>query len=902
MLVLSASCIGIQAATASARAPRFSAAGTPACSATGKVKFTPPLSVGAPRPTVMTIRARLSCSTGSTGTVGVTVTAGKLRASSASFSGSCFASAFGPVTATTTWAATGGKVNPTNVTWPVSSASGTSTFVLDLPGSGAATVAGSYAGDAAVLHIVSNPLRGGRCSKSAARGFSFTGAGGSTISFTGAPQWTGTDVGGALPSGQDQRTGAGTWNEVGGGTDIYGTADSFHLLSQALGGDGSVTAHLLSQQATDPWAKAGPMLRATADPGSPYYGAFVTPGNGVVVQWRATQGGSTSQVVTTGGAPTYLRIDQYTITASTTQTYDTAYTSPDGLTWTEIPDSTQPLGIPGPLLAGVAITSHVQGVGGAVTLDGVSVIPGEFPPSDLTCPSTWYCADIGGAGPVGEQAVSGTTWTVSGGGGDVWGTADSFHYVWQALSGDGTISADVVSQTPSDPWAKAGVMMRASADPGAPFYAAFVTPGNGIVVQARLTPGAAATQVAQLTGLVPVYLQVTRSGSTLTAATSTDGLGWTPVPGSSTPIAAMSGPALAGLAVTSHDLTALSTAVFDVSALSAQAVTVCPGQTRFCLGPTAFYPYGASFYSSTTGSGVSTNPAGAVTLAKAQHLNTVRVGNWLDGNLQPGFSTPIAQATSDASWRPADVFIADAQAAGLRSWLDLSGFKTLLLNSCINPYAPAQYADWDTYVRFAAQRVNSVTGAVYGTDPEIMWVGFSGEPYQPGSWGPGANPAGWPKTCPQALTYSTADLTNFYANVEATWKAYSSTLTMAGGLSYLDLAHNGIDYQAIFGNPDNDICGFKTYGGMEAWVHNGVSYCAGTLHKPSVNVEWGFKQGVGDSTRAAQFQGQFSNNANVGMAGNFYWNAGYLHRSSTYDVDDGTSSPRTFAVIVANAP
>jgi hypothetical protein len=331
-------------------------------------------------------------------------------------------------------------------------------------------------------------------------------------------------------------------------------------------------------------------------------------------------------------------------------------------------------------------------------------------------------------------------------------------------------------------------------------------------------------------------------------------------------------------------------------------LSICGGGTSFCIGGRAFYPYGASFYSSTSSAGISSNPAGAVTLAQAQHLNTVRVVNWLSHNLQSQFPTALAQATSSQSWAPADAFVADAEHAGLRTWLDLSDFKNLLLNTCTNPYAASEYSAWDTYVRFAAQRVNPLTGLSYGTDPGVLWVGFSGEPYPPGTWGPGVNPAGWPSACGNALSYSTADLTNFFANVETTWKQYSTKLTMAGGIGYLNEANNGIDYQAIFANPDNDICGFKTYGGMESWLATGSSFCSRTVHKPSVNVEWGYQQGVGDAARAADFQAQFANNASGGIAGNFYWNAGYQDASTTFDVDNGGLAPLTYATIVRNAP
>jgi len=380
--------------------------------------------------------------------------------------------------------------------------------------------------------------------------------------------WSCADIGGALPPGQDQLTSSGTWNEIGGGGDIFGPADAFHFVSQTLSADGTVTAHVTSQQATDPWAKAGPMIRVSADPGSPYYAVFVTPGHGIAVQWRGTQGGSTNQVVTSGAVPAYLMVSKYTMTGSNPQTYYTAYTSPDGNTWTAIPGSTQTLSMTGSLLAGFAITSHNQGTGSTVTLDTVAVTPGEFQPPGL-CPSPWNCADIGTVTPgPGGQNLSGSTWTVQGGGGDIWATSDSFHYVWQTMAADGTVSARVVSQTPSDPYAKAGVMIRASSDPGSPYYAVYVTPSNGIVVQSRDAAGNNSVQEASIAGGTGAYLQISRTGTTFTAATSTDGVNWTPVPGSTASLPNLTGALLEGLAVTSHNTSQLSTAVFDTVTVS----------------------------------------------------------------------------------------------------------------------------------------------------------------------------------------------------------------------------------------------------------------------------------------------------------------------------------------------
>ena len=56
--------------------------------------------------------------------------------------------------------------------------------------------------------------------------------------------------------------------------------------------------------------------------------------------------------------------------------------------------------------------------------------------------------------------------TVRGAGNDIWETTDEFHYVYQPFSGDGTIIARVTSQTPTDDWAKSGIIIKESPTAG----------------------------------------------------------------------------------------------------------------------------------------------------------------------------------------------------------------------------------------------------------------------------------------------------------------------------------------------------------------------------------------------------------------------------------------------------
>ena len=71
--------------------------------------------------------------------------------------------------------------------------------------------------------------------------------------------------------------------------------------------------------------------------------------------------------------------------------------------------------------------------------------------------------DIGGATPTGSGTYSGGTWTVRGGGTEIWThSADSCHFTYKQVTGDCTIIAKVTSVQNTASTAKAGVMLRDS--------------------------------------------------------------------------------------------------------------------------------------------------------------------------------------------------------------------------------------------------------------------------------------------------------------------------------------------------------------------------------------------------------------------------------------------------------
>lgn len=68
----------------------------------------------------------------------------------------------------------------------------------------------------------------------------------------------------------------------------------------------------------------------------------------------------------------------------------------------------------------------------------------------------WYDADIGKVGQPGGSTQSDDTFRVSGAGSDIWGTADSFHFTFTTMAGDGDIAVLARSESATDPFAKAG--------------------------------------------------------------------------------------------------------------------------------------------------------------------------------------------------------------------------------------------------------------------------------------------------------------------------------------------------------------------------------------------------------------------------------------------------------------
>jgi len=147
-------------------------------------------------------------------------------------------------------------------------------------------------------------------------------------------------------------------------------------------------------------------------------------------------------------------------------------------------------------------------------------------------------------------------------GADIWGTADQFYFAYKRLSGGGSITARVVSVSNTDPWAKAGVMIRESLEPSSVNVMIAVTPGNGVTFQNRTSAGADSVSTVQAGITAPQWVRLTRSGNTFTADYSATGTAnsWTTLGNIEMPMAT---DVYIGLCLTSHNVGATCTTEFS---------------------------------------------------------------------------------------------------------------------------------------------------------------------------------------------------------------------------------------------------------------------------------------------------------------------------------------------------
>lgn len=296
-------------------------------------------------------------------------------------------------------------------------------------------------------------------------------------------------------------------------------------------------------------------------------------------------------------APQWLRVERVNQTL-------TGYVSADGATWQTVGGAN--IAMVQNITVGVTVASGDPDALALGRFENVSVAPGPpFVPPSGPLPESYARADIGPVGAPGSSSFdedSGAL-SVTGFGNGTPG-ADAQHFVYQPLTGDGTVTVRLNNLDAPSTTARAGVMVRETTAADAKYAALYIDGANargftnrgGTAVTARGEVAGAGTEEAQGSSFfeqvrtvaadddqtadvfdqigsvagtltpqanrlaAPVWLRITRRGTGLYSYTSTDGTTWTPA---GTATVAMGETTSVGVWASSSSSTAPAQARFD---------------------------------------------------------------------------------------------------------------------------------------------------------------------------------------------------------------------------------------------------------------------------------------------------------------------------------------------------
>lgn len=278
-------------------------------------------------------------------------------------------------------------------------------------------------------------------------------------------------------------------------------------------------------------------------------------GNAVIAFWTRT--GYSSDLSTN-----FNSFRSALTSASVTSTYD----SSSGAVTLSIPGWNGTMSIQANTITQTTTSISGTDVDSAFTLPLLNVNGTEYLSSTI---QEWTSQGIGDA--VGGEAAfraSDGLYTgqvqIIGAGSDIWGTADGFQFYYQQLTGNGTIIGRLTNMPTgagTDPWAKAGLMMRNDLTPESMNAYISLDGTHGQRFSVRTASNGPSTRSGNTTTTVPYWFKITRVNNTFTGYTSLDGETWTQVGVPAT--IPMDATIYVGAAVTSRNVSNPITTGFD---------------------------------------------------------------------------------------------------------------------------------------------------------------------------------------------------------------------------------------------------------------------------------------------------------------------------------------------------
>ena len=188
-------------------------------------------------------------------------------------------------------------------------------------------------------------------------------------------------------------------------------------------------------------------------------------------------------------------------------------TLPYVLSWNSVPAGSYSLSASAVFDAGSGLVTS----GGS--LINVAPAPGLTPP--------WQTAGIGTPIPTSNAGITNGLYTVQSSG-NLTSSSDNFLFLYQSLSGDGEIRAQLTSVQNGSSSGIAGVMIREALTSGSRYAVTGISPNGAFRWQKRSTTGGGTSSTKGGNGNLPnAWVRIVRTGNLLLGYKSIDGASWT---------------------------------------------------------------------------------------------------------------------------------------------------------------------------------------------------------------------------------------------------------------------------------------------------------------------------------------------------------------------------------------
>jgi hypothetical protein len=161
-------------------------------------------------------------------------------------------------------------------------------------------------------------------------------------------------------------------------------------------------------------------------------------------------------------------------------------------------------------------------------LSPYSVVASVTTPTNPVASYTF--TNVGSTSPAGNTVASDndTSFALTGGGPNIYGTSDGFHFAHRTVTGDFDVKARLESIGSLNNSTKGGLMARATLDGNSANVFAQLSHINGYRLSRRALAGGATDIVNANAGITTpnAWVRLRRVGNTFTAFRSTDGVNW----------------------------------------------------------------------------------------------------------------------------------------------------------------------------------------------------------------------------------------------------------------------------------------------------------------------------------------------------------------------------------------